>query len=144
MGIDSTHLDTVKTTIDSLEFYYHTELLKRIYRSLELYQDSQLHEPSNGSQSQIQWKNRPPYKISWVDHLNTSLQDFVELGFPDHRIFYDISEEKRNQFLSTYFTKIQECFPEGFEGLVPSEEFIHRSYIYYRELHQAAQNLSTN
>lgn len=123
------------------EFLYHIEKLRRILRSFELYQGSKLIVDSTTQNEKIVWKNGINLEISWTSHLNSTLMDFRELGFTSHREFYQLEQEKRDQFLISHLEIFKTLFSQDLSILPQSEEIIVKAYDFYRKLRKDVLDL---
>ncbi len=152
MGIDTEAVKNIEKFVDPSEVYYHQQKLKRIHRSLRIYQDSWLENTNSPNNSAIAWADRSPFPLTWTGYLNTSVLDFREVGFSDHFAFYTLSREVRNNFLRQQKENLERNFPELVQDFlekvqIPSESrhqggsptrFVHRAHQFYRELQKAA------
>ncbi len=127
--------------LDPYEYYYHIERLRRILRSLEIYQDSELSRDQEENIEEIVWKSGFILKIPWTSHLNSTLMDFNELGFDSHRDFYQIPQEKRDLFLKSHVQQFRTQFPLNFDQISPNEELISKAHNFYQQLQKDARSL---
>ncbi|TFH29710.1 MAG: hypothetical protein E4G98_03365 [Promethearchaeota archaeon] len=155
--INTDTADTIQKNIDPSEIYYHCQKLKRIHRSLRIYQNSWLQNANSLKNSAIAWADRSPFPLTWTGYLNSSIIDFRELGFSDHTVFYSLSTEIRNQFLQQQKANLERSFPElrkdFLEGnQIPSESrcqsesqdrFVRRAHRFYHQLQNNASTITT-
>ncbi|WP_457557093.1 hypothetical protein [Candidatus Harpocratesius sp.] len=138
-------------SVDPFEYYYHIERLKRILRSLELYQNSKLVYSQETKNEKIIWNEekediygytpKDGFSIAWTSHLNATLIDFKELGFNSHREFYKLSQELRDNFLQSQYRKFKATFPSDFEYEAPNTEVLILAHSFYRDLRKEIKNL---
>ncbi|MHA1776534.1 MAG: hypothetical protein ACTSWC_07140 [Promethearchaeota archaeon] len=128
--------------LDPYEYYYHIERLRRILRSLEIYQHSDLFSEQEENIEKIVWKSGFVLKIPWASHLNSTLMDFNELGFDSHRDFYQIPKEKRDLFLKSHIQQFRTQFSLYFDQISPNEDLISKANNFYQQLRKDALNLS--
>ncbi|MHA1617951.1 MAG: hypothetical protein ACTSVZ_01630 [Promethearchaeota archaeon] len=152
MESNSETIGNIDKFVDPNEVYYHQQRLKRIHRSLRIYQNSWLEDANAPNHTAILWSDKPPFDLTWTRFLNSSLLDFREVGFTSYIDFYSLPREVRDSFLQKQRDKLELSFPElGKEFLegnqIPSEsrhkntsptKFVKSAHNYYRELQRAA------
>ncbi|MHA1675020.1 MAG: hypothetical protein ACTSYI_15495 [Promethearchaeota archaeon] len=71
MGIDAEAAGNIEKFVDPSEVYFHQQKLKRIHRSLRIYQDSWLENANSTNNTAIVWPDRSPFPLTWTSYLNT-------------------------------------------------------------------------
>ncbi|UYP45607.1 hypothetical protein NEF87_001892 [Candidatus Lokiarchaeum ossiferum] len=117
------------------EVLYHLKILQRIFDHLNLYQDSSLESTPLLS---ICWKDGRRYQFEWARTMNGDPGYFKELGYKNYQEFYDLTQAKRENFLSQGILLFKQIFLEkiNLEGSV--DEFLLNVKSFHKSLHDLA------
>jgi hypothetical protein len=121
------------------EIRYHFNKINRIKENLENLKGSWL-DTTNFKYPVIKWKYKSQVRLPWLNTLNSSPIQFIDLNFHDYLEFYEKSSEKREKYIEMALNEIQKFFGNLYKFPNPSD-ILTNIFQFYENLRRLAEQL---